>query len=62
MTSDLGGDPPSWRIRNPRPREPNFGEIIDVHTRRAAATGTDVRMIWTFDPILRWVQVVVPPC
>jgi hypothetical protein len=89
MTSDLGGGPRSWRIRNPRPligwafeaetdvdegvhvleflrevlcREPDFGEIIDVHTRRAVATRTDVRMIWTFDPILRWVEVVVPPC
>ena len=89
MTSDPGGDPPSWRIRNPRPlvhwafgaettvdeaarvlefvrdvmcRDPDFGEIIDVHTRRALATSTDVRTIWTFDPLARWVQVVVPPC
>jgi len=89
MTSDLGDDPPSWRIKNPRPligwafeaetdvdegvrvleflrevicREPDFGEIIDVHTRRAVATGAAVRMIWTFDRIPRWVQVVVPPC
>jgi hypothetical protein len=89
MTSDQGGDPAPWRIKNPRPlidgafgaettveeaarvleflrdvicRDPDFGEIIDVHTRRAVVTGSDVRIIWTFDPISRWVQIVVPPC
>jgi hypothetical protein len=87
MTSGRGDDPPSWRIRNPRPligwafqadvptddgvlvleflrdvicRDPDFGEVIDTHTRRAMAAGTDIALIWTFDPDLHCVEVLVP--
>jgi hypothetical protein len=88
MTSGPEDDPPSWRVRNPRPlvawafdastatdegtrvlefvrdaicREPDQGQVIDRYTRRAPVPGTDIRIIWEFDPELHAVEVIAPP-
>ena len=42
-------------------REPDQGESIDRHTRRAAVPGTQLRIIRTFDPGVRAVEIVAPP-
>lgn len=42
--------------------DPDVGEIGDMHTRRGTATGTDILVIWTFDPDHHVVEIVVPPC
>jgi hypothetical protein len=41
-------------------RDPDFGEALDDHTRGERVPGTDVELIWTFDPKNLYVEIVTP--
>ena len=41
-------------------RDPDFGEVIDEHTRRDVAPGSACDVIWTFDPVRRYVEIIAP--
>lgn len=41
-------------------RDPDFGEVIDEHTRGERVPDTDVELIWTFDPEKMYVEIVTP--
>lgn len=40
--------------------DPDFGEVLDDHTRSATPPGATVQVIWTFDASERWVQIITP--
>jgi hypothetical protein len=41
-------------------RDPDFGERIDEHTRGDVASGTTREVVWTFDPVRRYVEIIAP--
>lgn len=41
-------------------RDPDFGEVIDAHTRGEQALGSQVEVIWTFNPAQRTVEIITP--
>jgi len=41
-------------------RDPDFGEVIDEHTRGGVAPGTEVEVIWTFNPAQHSVEIITP--
>jgi hypothetical protein len=40
--------------------DPDFGEVIDEHTRGERVSGTDVEVVWTFDPARRSFRIITP--
>ncbi|MBA3764423.1 MAG: hypothetical protein H0X05_02810 [Actinobacteria bacterium] len=40
--------------------EPDFGEVIDVHTRGEVAPGSAVEVIWTFNPEKMYIDIITP--
>jgi hypothetical protein len=40
--------------------DPDFGDMIDDHTRSATVPGTTVDVIWTFDPNEHTVEIITP--
>jgi hypothetical protein len=40
--------------------DPDFGEVLDDHTRSTTVPGTNVTVIWTFDRSLRGVEIITP--
>ena len=40
--------------------DPDFGEVVNAHTRGDVATGTDIEVIWTFDPDNHTVEIITP--
>jgi hypothetical protein len=41
-------------------QDPDFGEEIAEHTRGDVAPHTTREVIWTFNPRLRWVEIITP--
>jgi hypothetical protein len=41
--------------------DPDFGEEMDDHTRRDTVPGTQVVVLWTFDPVNHSVEILEPP-
>jgi hypothetical protein len=40
--------------------DPDFGEILDDHTRSMTVPGTTMRVIWTFDLRTHSVEIITP--
>jgi hypothetical protein len=47
-------------IRDRVLKDPDFGGRIHEHTRGEVAPGTTREVIWTFDPGLRYVEIITP--
>jgi hypothetical protein len=41
-------------------KEPDFGEVLDDHTRSMTVPGTRVSVIWAFNPTARYVEIIAP--
>ena len=41
-------------------KDPDFGEVLDEHTRSMTVPGATVVVIWTFDARTRSVEIITP--
>lgn len=41
-------------------KDPDFGEVLDDHTRSMTVPGTNMSAIWTFDSRSRSVEIITP--
>lgn len=47
-------------VRDQVASDPDFGEVIDEHTRGALVPNTEIEAIWTFNPAEHYVEIIVP--
>jgi hypothetical protein len=47
-------------VRDVIARDPDFGEVIDEHTRGDVVPNCGVEVIWTFNPERRYVEIITP--
>jgi hypothetical protein len=47
-------------VRDVVARQPDFGEIVDEHTRGDIAPNTRIEVIWTFNPTEHYIEIITP--